>query len=55
MLIFFEFLNSGIGWWRLSGVLRKIIVDLLSTEKMFSVDFGSEFSEFQGFHDEFKF
>jgi len=33
MLIFFWFLNSDAGWWRVWEVFGKIIVDLKSTEK----------------------
>ena len=39
MLIFFVFFMSDVSWWLVSEVLRKFIVDLVSTEKMFSVDF----------------
>ena len=39
MLIFFGFLNSDVSWSRVVADLGKFIVDLLSAEKMFSVDF----------------
>ena len=39
MLIFFWFFDSDISWWRVSADLWIFIVDLRSTEKMFTVDF----------------
>jgi len=39
MLIFFGFFNSDVSWWRVLEVFGNFIVDLVSTEKMFSVDF----------------
>jgi len=39
MLIFFGFFDSDVSWQRVLVVFRKFIVDLVSTDKMFSVDF----------------
>jgi len=39
MLIFFCFLDSDASWWRVPEDLQDFAVDLLSTEKKFSVDF----------------
>jgi len=40
MLIFLRFLNNDAVVARVSKDFRKFIVDLVSTEKMFSVDFS---------------
>ena len=39
MLIFFVFKMKDTSWWLVSENLVKFIVDLLSTEKDFAVDF----------------
>ena len=40
---------------RVSGDLTKFIVDLKSTEKMFSVDLDQDFQDFRIFQGEFAF